>query len=126
MGTSFIVLSALESKDDQFRENVNLLIQDLKGQDIDLEKYTAISEHQIKTMVTNASLIESKTIKKDNGEFHKIIYSGDQGIHHLKFEQYYFIRDNKAYVLTFTAELSKFTTFEKIGETILNSFKLKQ
>ena len=39
MGTSFILFSPLSSEQDQFKENVNLLIQDLTGYNLDLDKY---------------------------------------------------------------------------------------
>ncbi|MBK7681894.1 MAG: hypothetical protein IPJ26_05200 [Bacteroidetes bacterium] len=39
MGTSFIIFSPLENDEDKFKENVNLLMQDLTGQNIDLDKY---------------------------------------------------------------------------------------
>lgn len=126
MGTSFILFSPLESDKDKFKENVNLLIQDVSGQNIDLNKYTEISEGQIKTMITNSALIESKRMKNDRGEYHKIIYSGDQGKFHLKFEQYYWVINDKAFVLTFTSEQGKFADFLEIGEKILNSFILKK
>jgi hypothetical protein len=126
MGTSFILFSPLESEQDKFKENVNLLIQDLRGKNIDLNKYTEISEGQIKTMATNSNLIESKRLKTESGEYHKIIYSADQGIFHLKFEQYYWVTNDKAYVLTFTSEQNRFDSFKETGEKILNSFKLKK
>lgn len=125
MGTSFILFSPLESDKDMFRENINLLTQDLSGLKIDINKYTEISEEQIKTMVTNAILIESKRVKNGKDEFHKIIYSGDQGTYQLQFEQYYWVVNNKAYVLTFTSEKNKFTDYKETGEKILNSFTLK-
>jgi len=77
-------------------------------------------------MVTNSNLIESKRIKTDSDEFQKIIYTGDQGIFHLKYEQYYWVINDKAYVLTFTSEQDKFSDFKERGEKILNSFKLKK
>ena len=126
MGTSFIIFSPLENDEDKFKENVNLLMQDLTGQNIDLDKYVEISEGQIKTMLTNSTLIESKRVKKESEEFHKIIYSGDQGIFHLKFEQYYRVIDDKALVLTFTCETDQFFKFVNTGEKILNSFTQKK
>jgi hypothetical protein len=126
MGTSFFLFSPLESEQDKFKENVNLLIQDLTGKNINLDKYTEISEGQIKTLATNSNLIESKRIKTEPDEYHKIIYSADQGIFHLKFEQYYWVIHDKAYVLTFTSEQNKFDSFRETGEKILNSFKLKK
>ena len=125
MGTSFILFSPLDSEKDTFKENVNLMVQDLGKENIDLNRYTEISEGQIKTLLTNSDLIESKRIKKSDGEFHKIIYTGDQGVFHLKFEQYYWVIDSKAYVLTFTSEEEKFATYSETGEKILNSFSIK-
>jgi hypothetical protein len=91
MGSKFIILSKLVSHQDKFRENINLIIQDLTGQNLDLNKYVEISEGQVKTMITNGNIIESKRISTGNPEFHKIIYTGNQGQYHLKFEQYYWI-----------------------------------
>jgi PsbP-like protein len=125
MGTSFILFSALETGDDLFRENVNLLIQDLSTYNMDLNQYTEISEGQVKTMITNSSLIESKRIKIGSEEYHRMIYTGDRGIFHLQFEQYYWVRNNEAYILTFTSEQDKFSRYSEIGEAILNSFVFK-
>jgi hypothetical protein len=125
MGTTFFLFSPLSSDQDKFRENINLLIQDLSGHNINLDKYTEISEGQVKTMITNSTLIESKRVKNGSEEFHRIIYTGDQGIFHLKFEQFYWIKNDKAYVLTFTCEQDKFSDFKEVGEAILNSFILK-
>jgi len=126
MGASFILFAPLESDEDQFRENVNLLIQDLTGMEIDLDLFTAVSEDQIKTMVDNSTLIESVRIKSDSGDYQKIIYSGEQGTFHLKYEQYYWMINEHAYILTFTAEQDKFDAYKETGEHILNSFSFKK
>lgn len=126
MGTSLILFSPLESEQDTFRENVNVIVQDLKGMDIDLDKYTEISEDQVKKLITNSAIVESKRIKNGNSEYHKIIYTGEQGLFKLTFEQYYWVKKDKAYVLTFTSEQDKFEHFKETGEEILNSFEHKK
>jgi hypothetical protein len=125
MGTKFILFSALEDEDDQFRENVNLISQDLGSNTVDLDQYTEISEKQIKTMMTNCTVYESKRIKNVNGEYQKLIYAADQGAFRLKFEQCYWIQNEKAYVLTLTCEESKFSRYKETGEKIMNSFVLR-
>jgi len=122
MGASFILFSPLDSKEDQFQENVNLLIQDLAGMGIDLDQFVAISEEQVKTMVTNSNLLESVRMKPAYGEYHKIIYTGDLGIYHIKYEQYYWVIGEKSYILTLTTELDTYDAFKETGERILNSF----
>jgi hypothetical protein len=125
MGASFYLFSPLESNKDQFRENVNLLIQDLTGQNIDLDRFVEISEVQVKTMITNTGIFESQKIKNADSEFYKLVYSGDQGIFRLKFEQYCWVINQKAYILTLTCEENKFSDFKENGQNILNSFTFK-
>jgi hypothetical protein len=125
MGTDFIFFSPKENDTDKFRENVNLLVQDLTGQNIDLGKYAEITEKEIKEMATEGVIYESKKIiKPDKSEYYKMIYGMTQGIFKLKIEQYFFIKNDKAFIMTFTAELNKFDSFLSVGEQILNSFML--
>jgi len=124
MGSSFILFSPLENKDDLFRENVNLIIQDIKGMSIGLEKYAQISESQIKSMMTNAQILESKVIEKNGRRVYHLVYTADMGIYHLKFMQNYFIQNEKAYVLTFTADQKNYDRYIKVGSEILNTFEL--
>jgi uncharacterized lipoprotein YehR (DUF1307 family) len=126
MGTRFILYSALENDDDKFLENVNLIVQDLQGRSVDLDAFTEISEEQVKTMLTNCTLYESERMKKGSTECHKLVYTADQGAFNLKFEQYYWVENEKAYVLTLTCEQSKFSNFKEVGEKILNSFSLEE
>ena len=126
LGADLFIFSQKESDTDKFRENVNVMIQDLKGFNINLDKFIEISEEQIKTMLTNANIIESKRMNNGNIEFHKLIFSGVQGIFNLKTEQYYFQFNEKGFVITLTTEQNKFGNYKEIGETILKSFKLKE
>ncbi|MDG1477069.1 MAG: PsbP-related protein [Vicingaceae bacterium] len=121
LGTSFILFSPLSDEQDQFKENVNLLIQDLTGHNLNLDQYTEVSVNQIKTVLTGAELIESKRI--DN--YHNVIYTAKQGSFDLKFEQYYWVKNNKAYVLTLTCEENQFDAFKMVGEKMLNSFLIR-
>ncbi|MGP8213926.1 MAG: hypothetical protein ACLQQ4_00040 [Bacteroidia bacterium] len=126
IGTSFILFAPLESPQANFRSNINLVIQDLTGKDINLDKYTEISVGQVKTMITNSNLIESKRVKTGAGEYQHVIYTGDQGVFHLKYEQYYWVVNEKAYILTLTTELANYDGLKETGEKVLGSFMLKK
>jgi hypothetical protein len=55
-----------------------------------------------------------------------MVYSGDQGIFHLKFEQYFWVINQQAYILTLTCEQNKSSDYKENGEKILNSFSFKK
>ncbi|MGV3611372.1 MAG: hypothetical protein ACO1N0_10510 [Fluviicola sp.] len=125
MGTTFGLFSPIESESDDFRENVNLLVQDLSGRDFDLDSYVDFSEKQIKEMLGVLSLTENKRLKNSNGDYQKFVYKADQMKYHLVFEQYCWVINDRAYVLTFTSEEDQYKRYQKVGEKILNSFVLK-
>ena len=126
LGMSFMLLSKLTSDKDEVRENVNLLVQDLPGGKMSLDKYVEISEGQIKSVISNASIIESTRENSDEFEYHKVLYTGDEGENKFKFEQHIYIKNGKAYVLTLTCELDQFDKYKEDGEKILNSFRFSQ
>lgn len=123
MGTKFILFAS--EGNNGFRDNVNLMVQDLKGSGLDLDKYVSLSEGQVKTMISNPQIISSKRIKTDGGEFQEVIFTGDQGVLHLKWRQRYWVKGEKAYILTFTASQSTYSEYNTVNEMVLGSFKLK-
>jgi len=120
----FFINSPLESESDRFSENVNLLEQDLAGYKLDLEKYTEISLHQIETLITNSSILESSTFEKDGEKWQKVIYTGDQGTFKLNFVQYYRVKNDSAHVFTFTSEQDSAEDYKEKTEQIFSSFHL--
>ncbi len=126
MGTTFILFSPLESDKDTFRENVNLVIQNLSGFNIDMKKFVDISEGQLKTMITKSNLIESRGIKSGTEEYHRMVYTGEQGALKLRFEQYYWVINDKAYIITFTCEQAAAGKYTDTGQAILKSFAFKK
>lgn len=125
MGSSFFFFSKRNDDNDRFKENVNLIIQDLSGNDLSLDKYIKISEDQINAIVTNAKILSSDRIGVGKNVYHKIVYLGRQGQFDLKFDQYLWLIDEVAYILTLTSEEDEFKKYEAIGYEILNSFEIK-
>ena len=124
MGTTFILFAQVDSDTDQFKENVNLLVQDLTGMNIDLDQYTALSVPQIKQIIEGAEIIEDKRITDQGAEHHKLSYTGKQSIFDLRFEQLFWIKNEKAYVLTFTSEIKAYEKYKDLGMKIMHSFTL--
>ena len=122
---SFTLFSKQTSPQDLFRENINLVIEDLTGQNIDLDRYAEISEGQIKAVLTDANIIESNRMFNGNGEYHKLVYTGSSGQFNFKWNQYYWIKKHKAYVLTFTCLASQYDKYVSVGEEIIKTFTIK-
>ena len=132
--TSFILFSPLVSKSEKFRTNINLIIQDLGGFDIDsrtiinLKEYTERSIVEIKNKNTKSGgkIISSDLINVNGISHQKVIYTGvsKEGLR-LQYEQYYWVEKNKAYVLTLTCQEYKFIDYQAIGEKIFDSFIIK-
>jgi hypothetical protein len=123
MGTTFVLFIG-RAEPGKFRENINLMIQDLTGMGLDLDKFVQLSEQQFKTLITNGKLITSKRVK-DRGEHQEIVATGTQGVMDLKFKQYYWVRDNKAYVLSFTALQSTYDEYVDLASKAMDTFKIK-
>lgn len=102
--------------------NINLLIQNLDGMNLDLTKFTEISEKQINA---NGKLISSELKNIDNREFQELIFESNIRGKDMKFYQQYFVKNSKAFVLTFTALTNQYDQLEKEAREIINTFNLK-
>jgi PsbP len=124
VGADIFIFASLENEKDKFRENINVIIQDLTGQDIDLEKYKDITDKQIDELATEGSVIESSVVEKDKDAYYKIIYGMSQGKYKLIITSICYIYNEKAYLATFTTEKSSYENYKKIGDDIFESFKV--
>lgn len=122
MGTLFYLFSPVIDSTDKFSDNINLMKSDLTGSDMDLDKFTELSISQIKTMITNSKIEKNERKNLNNVPFQHVIYTGDQGVYNLRFEQYIFIIDEKSYFITFTAEQKQYEKFKEDASKIMNSF----
>lgn len=126
IGSKFVLISPVDTANPSFNENINLIIQDLKGPDMNLDKYNEISVSQIKKYLPDDSILSDKREKDRTGEYQHIQYYGDENNNHLQFEQYYRIINGKAYILTLTTLKKQWEKAHQVGEQILNSFLVKK
>ena len=125
-GASFFLFSERSSKEDKFSENINLVIQDLSGYDISMDQFVELSENQIKTLITNGKIVSSQRIKGEDLDYHRLSYTGTQGIFELMFVQHFWLVDNSAYVLTLTSEVDQYDNYKDVGNKMLNSFEINE
>ncbi len=126
MGVEFILLAPFDYEGDIFKENVNLMVQDLSKLKMNLDQFVALSEEQIDVLITNSKLIESKRVKTKKEEYHSIMYAGSDHEKDFLIKQNYWVKKDKAYVLTFCSEEKNYPIYEEISNEIFNSFILKK
>lgn len=115
------VCAPFDSEEDTFSDNFNMMKQNLLGKSIDLQLYDSISKAQIINAIGKDAIIESKI---ENGRS-SILFKGPLDGRNLKWKQLYFVKNETAYILTYTAEEIYFDKYSDIAESIFNSFKLK-
>lgn len=119
-GVEFYLFTPTSSGDD-FSENINLMIQDLGVLKYDLNQFIALSEKQIQA---SGKLVESIRKNEKGQEFHILIFEAKMNGLDLKFLQYDFVKNDKAYVLTFSSKRNEFENYLKEIEKVMNSFEL--
>ena len=119
-----------ENEKDFFQENFNIIIQDLKGQNITLDNYSDLTIKQISDTFDKDVILGFRGVKTKRTKGKEVIYTipfkipnGKQKI--LKLRQQWYIKNEKAYLLTYTADINSYTKYLKIVDNMFNSFELK-
>ena len=120
---SVLFLSPKENDNDNFQENVNILLQDLSEKPMNLEQYTTLSKKMIKENAPSSAIISSTPTTFAGQRSVETIYTMTFEGRAMKLKQTWFIKNKTAYVLTFTAEQSKYDKYEPTATAIINSFK---
>ncbi len=121
---AILFLSPLTDTADQFSENVNILKQNLKGREIDLSQYKQISEAQFRKYAVNGNMLNSRIEKKGDTERYYMEYLMTLNSNDLHIISICYIKNDMAYLITFTANTKTFKFYQQTGLSMLESFKL--
>ena len=120
--SKFLIYSNTEILD-EFRENVNLTVQNLPS-GTTLKKFEEVTKQQL-SQVPKSKIIKSNIIKLNGKDVFEIVWQGYVTNNDLKFKQHCYLEDNKAHIVTFTATQDTYEKYEEKASNILNSFILK-
>ena len=124
-GEVVVFSSPLESNSDLFRERVYISIEYLSSELTTLDEYTQLIIGKIaQEKGEEIEIYEDKKIKLDRYPARRVIYSRKQGGVLLRQMEAFTIRDNRVYVITYTAERAKFSKFLATAEKMLKSWKI--
>ncbi|MFY7671658.1 PsbP-related protein [Tenacibaculum sp. MEBiC06402] len=114
------ILFSPKQKTDPFRENISLVIQELKAE-MTMESYIELTESQLRNMMTGSSVIENLYDKIN--ERHVLVYAVSVSGAQLKVKQHFYKKGKKMYILTFTALKKSYDDYKRVADSILNKFK---
>ncbi len=125
-GSSFFLYAPLEARNDTFRENFNLIINDLREfPGIPLAEMAEGARQQIVSIIKDVKVLEFKEMPDGFDKYYQVEYTGTQGKFKLHWRQHYWLVHNHFYVLTFTAEETDYKRYLPLAEEVFRSFFLK-
>jgi hypothetical protein len=107
---------------DGYTESINLTFNPLPSASYTVDTYAQFSIEYLPKVVKNFKVVEKKKLKSN---VIRLTYSGEKDTHKQTWRQYYYVKSSKVYIVTFSAETSKYATYQAFIEPFLNSFTLK-
>jgi hypothetical protein len=124
---NFIVAfrSPLDRVSDTVAETVNIAMENLPPEEnVTLDAYSTLQISDLTLSGTNFDLKESAPTILAGIPAYKIVFSETLQQVPIQVMQVWAIKDNKAYVLTFTAEAPKYSTYLPVVQKMIDSFGL--
>jgi hypothetical protein len=120
--TDCSLLAPQDHKQDTFLENINVSVATAPSKNYPVHKYTDFCLGYLPTVINDFKVLERQK-RSVNTEY--LIYQGTKSDFAQTWKQYYRIRGEKLYIVTFTAEQKEFSSYlEKIGP-LLDQFTLR-
>jgi len=124
-GVAVQFMSPKDSDMDVFKENVNIVVQDISANPMGLQEYTDLAIKQMEVVFKDKiEVIESISYRLAGHEAHKFLYIGKGPRHNFKMMHVWTVVDDKAYQFTFTAIDAQFDSYYGQAENMLKSFRI--
>ena len=116
-------MSPEEGKADNYPENLNLIVQDLPGTSRELEQFTKFYLDVVKSS-PDAKIIQEGKTQLASRPAYQVIYTLKEDKIDIKRLQVWTVKDNRAYVITYTADIAKYSEYFSTVQTMINSFQI--
>jgi eukaryotic-like serine/threonine-protein kinase len=116
-------LSPRDGPNDDFQENVNILIQDLSDHPMTLEQYTTISRNRLIQNFGDSAIITMHPGMLAGQKAEVAVYKFNYQSRALKIKQYFLVKTDQAFVVTYTAVPDQFARYDSTAMRIINSFR---
>ncbi|MBW4449491.1 MAG: protein kinase [Spirirestis rafaelensis WJT71-NPBG6] len=115
-------VSLKQSDADKFQEKLTISVEDFSGT---LEDFSDTSTRDINSYLVKAQIKKPSETTLANKLAYKLIYTGHDGENNLKSMQFFTLRGDKAYVITYTAARDSYNDFMQTAETMIKSFEIQ-
>jgi len=125
-GASVVFFTALESELDFFKENVNVVIQDISGNPMNIAQYSKLAMDQMAGVFgSNFEIVEKESTYLDDRPAFKIIFLGKGPEFTIKYKVIMAVEDVFAYQITYTSLTSTYDKYVDKVDKIIESFTIK-
>jgi len=124
IGTTVMGFSPMENASDSFRENVNVVVEELP-QPMSLESYTSLNLGNMQKLLTDFQILDrgQTTINETDAKW--FVYSQRTGSIRSKILQYFMVKDKRGYVVTGGAAPDTFSQYRPEFEKIAQTFRFE-
>lgn len=113
-----LVLFPPDERSDDFGSNVNVLHRELP-EEMTATEVLGEQPEMLREMITGFELVESTTVEIGDRSAHRIVYTGEQGIHELRWSQWAIADGTSLLLLTYTTEQAEDPIGDETLETML-------
>ncbi len=125
LGKVTMFLSGLESREDRFAENVEVVVEDLSGQgDVSLFDYHRKSIGSAPRLLKDFKVLEEAKTEFVGREAIAVLYTATVKEKKFRFKKYTLLVGQDAYSLTYTAQNEDFDKFLPVAEKIMRSLQV--
>ncbi len=117
-----IFLSPRESNTDKFQEKLTITVENFSGT---LDEFKDSSIKDISNHLSQAKIVNTGTTTLAYKSANQLVFTGKDGENSLKNLQVFTLKGDKAYVITYTAEIDKYDTFIQTAEKMVKSFEFQ-
>ena len=126
IGSATVFSSVSEDRTFSFSPSVNVVAVNLGEAPADLNGFYKQSKDALERSLGTVKFIEDKKDKLAGADAYRLVYVSRQKKADFKFMQIMCIRNNRAYVLTYTALQEQYDKMAKTAQAVIKSFQFIQ
>ncbi len=114
-------LSPKDNHADNFQEHLSISVEDFSGT---LAEYSDEFKNEIQNNFTQAKILNESTTTLANKPALKLVFTTKNQKNRLKNLQVWTLKDDRAYVITYTGTIDDYDKFVETAEKMINSFQI--